>query len=218
MKKKNKTLNILAWDDCTPTKDRRPTTAQDVREDVHIEKFDTPEELYKAVLEIVGYDDDEIMDDFISNGEENPTLKEKIEDAIGYLTDPGDGSANILCCKVNGEDCEGAEPYDGLEDYDFENSTEEELQDTIIENDDYIEDDDEEYEITLQDCIDYCEGDEEAGSILYNWLSDEDALYDDPDDVFDVVNIIELCDAASNSEAAKKVRKACGFDFDEDDD
>lgn len=60
--------------------------------------------------------------------------------------------------------------------------------------------------------------DEEAGSILYDWLSEEDALYDDPDDVFYAVNIIELCDAASNSEAAKKVRKACGFDFDKDDD
>lgn len=210
----NKTLNILAWDDCTPTKDRRPTTEDDIEDDIHLEKFNTPEELYAKVLEVAGFDDEEIMDDFISNGNKNPTLKEKIEDAIGYLGDPGDGSANILCCKVNGEDCEGACPYDYLENFDFEHNDEEDLKDHIFENDDILENN----KITLEDCIEQCNGDKKAGSILYDWLSEEDALYDDPEDVFDSENILGLCDAADNRRAAKKVMKACELDYEEDDD
>ena len=49
-----KHLNRIAVDLCTPTAERRPTTAEDIRNDVFIEDFRNSEELYEFVLDLIG--------------------------------------------------------------------------------------------------------------------------------------------------------------------
>lgn len=70
--------------------------------------------------------------------------------------------------------------------------------------------------ITLKDCIEYCNGDKEAGNIIYDWFEMEDALYDDPDEVLDRWNIIELLDACTNKRKRDIVAKACNIDMYDD--
>lgn len=107
----------LIWDDCTPTRDRRPTTSKDIEEDIHVVNYANEYALFQAVLYLTGYDEEDL------DLEETTPIKEKIETVIGYFDDPGDGSPNILYASINGKELEGTLPYDALDGLDLENVT-----------------------------------------------------------------------------------------------
>ena len=107
----------LIWDDCTPTRDRRPTTSEDIEEDIHVENYENEDELFQAVLDLAGYDEEDL------DLEETTPIKEKIEAVIRLFDDPGDGSPNILYASINGKELEGTLPYDDLDGLDLENVT-----------------------------------------------------------------------------------------------
>lgn len=107
----------LIWDDCTPTRDRRPTTSKDIEEDIHVVDYANEYALFQAVLYLTGYDEEDL------DLEETTPIKEKIETVIGYFDDPGDGSPNILYASINGKELEGTLPYDALDGLDLENVT-----------------------------------------------------------------------------------------------
>jgi len=111
----------LIWDDCTPTRERRPTTEQDIEEDIHIVDYDTAEDMFQAVLDLAGYDEDDLDIDY------NLSMKEKIEEVLGYLDDPGDGSPNILYASIYGVELAGTMPYDDLNGLDLEHINEKQL-------------------------------------------------------------------------------------------
>lgn len=131
----------LIWDDCTPSKERRPTTTCDIEEDIHVENYANEDELFQAVLGLAGYDEEDL------DLEETIPMKEKIETVIGYFDDPGDGSPNILYASINGKELEGTLPYDDLDGLDLENVTQAAVIKAIeygygYENDDDDDDDD----------------------------------------------------------------------------
>lgn len=115
--------NRLIWDDCTPTRDRRPTTAEDVEEDIHVEDYNTAEELFETLLELSSYEEEDFEDYDTTSG--------KIEAILTSFDDPGDGSPNILYCLVNGEELDGSYPYDCLSDLDLASCTEEDVIDAV---------------------------------------------------------------------------------------
>lgn len=82
----------LIWDDCTPTRDRRPTTLNDIEDDIHLEEFVNLEDLLDKLLELTGYDIDDLDSD---------EPMDQIDELIGYLGDPGDGSPNILFLSID---------------------------------------------------------------------------------------------------------------------
>ena len=58
-----KHLNRIAVDLCIPTAERRPTTAEDIRNDVFIEDFRNSEELYEFVLDLTNMSDEDVIDE-----------------------------------------------------------------------------------------------------------------------------------------------------------
>ena len=131
----------VIWDDCTPTKDRRPTTASDVRNDIHIKTVNTDKELLSLLFDITGYD----YDDFNLDGEP----LEICEKLVGFFDDPGDGSTDFLYISQDGVpfNWEGIfSDYDAFEGIDLETISEKDLQDKLIaayDEDDALEDDEE---------------------------------------------------------------------------
>lgn len=107
----------LIWDACTPTRERRPTTSWDIEEDIHVVNYANEDELFQAVLDLAGYDEEDL------DLEETTPTKEKIETVLGYFDDPGDGSPNILYASINGKELEGSLPYDCLDVLDLEKAT-----------------------------------------------------------------------------------------------
>lgn len=138
----NKKIRMI-YDDCTPTADRRPTTKEDIYDDVHIEEFDDIDELYDRLLDMAGIDREEDEEGYIEEGEELPPIKERCISLLGCFEDPGDGSPNVLYLNIDGEEInENVWPYDGMEDLDLVDCSEEEVQENIIANYGYFEDDD----------------------------------------------------------------------------
>lgn len=115
--------NRLIMDICTPTRDRRPTTAEDVEKDIMVENLDDAEEVYNELLYFsgMGAEEDEIED------EVGTDLIEKIRYLLGYLEDPGDGSPNILYCCVEGNVLPEAMPYDCLDGLNLDTCSREEI-------------------------------------------------------------------------------------------
>lgn len=140
----------LIYDRCTPTADRRPTTIQDVEDDIHIEQFDKEEDLLDKLLDLAGYDEEDLEDYDLP---ENATVKDKIETILSYFEDPGDGSPNILYVSIDGQELDGDMPYDCISDIDLETCSRDELV-SYIQNefadedylDDDFDDDDEDYD------------------------------------------------------------------------
>jgi len=124
----------LIWDACTPTRDRRPTTSMDIEEDIHVVNYANEDELFQAVLDLAGYDEEDL------DLEETAPIKEKIEAVLGYFDDPGDGSPNILYASINGEELEGSLPYDCLDGLDLETVTEDKVIEAVKGQ--FAEDDD----------------------------------------------------------------------------
>jgi len=67
--------------------------------------------------------------------------------------------------------------------------------------------------ITIKKCTNACNGNKKAGSILYSWLKNEDALCDDEKDVFDHFNLEELVDACDDKEEQKIVANALSIEL-----
>lgn len=125
----------LIWDDCTPTRDRRPTTAEDVKADIHLAEFDTEDELLDKVIDLVGWDEDDLQDYLMDNEMESASVKEKIETLLRIFDDPGDGSPNILYCSIDGQELEGTFPYDNLEGLKLETCSEEDIKRALLSGD-----------------------------------------------------------------------------------
>lgn len=115
----------LIWDDCTATAERRPTTEQDIEEDIHVEEFESEEELLNHLMNLLGYDEADL--DF----EEGSSTRDKIEKVLDCFDDPGDGYANILYVSIDGKELEGALPYDCIKDMDLEHCDVEDIIDVI---------------------------------------------------------------------------------------
>ena len=140
---------------CTPTRERRPETVDDVYDDFKVLEFNSKEELANELAEMAGYDDLEEfkqeladegddLDDYNLKGDE---LDKICQYLLGYMDDPGDGSPNIQYISINGkpayEDCYLT--YDSLLDNMdlLAHGSEEDIIEYVLEHDDYIQDDDE---------------------------------------------------------------------------
>ena len=134
-----KHLNRIAVDLCTPTAERRPTTAEDIRNDVFIEDFRNSEELYEFVLDLTNMDDEDVIDEL--GGDD--TVENKIDYLIGFCTDPGDGSPNIQYCCVDGKELDDVLTYDSFDGLNFDSIDSETLVDILLDEHYYDDDDDE---------------------------------------------------------------------------
>ena len=125
----------LIWDDCTPTRERRPTTSYDIEDDIHLEEFDNLDDLIDTLLDLTDY----TIDDLVS---EKPM--DQIDELIGCLGDISDGSPNILFLSIDNNIIE-----DMLEDTDGLTCSEDDVKDEIKQ---YVEDD-EDYDDDLDESL-----------------------------------------------------------------
>lgn len=137
-----KHLNRIAVDLCTPTAERRPTTVEDIRNDVFIEDFRNSEELYEFVLDLTNMSDEDVIDE-LGNDD---SVENKIDYLIGFCTDPGDGSPNIQYCCVDGKELDNVVCYDSFDGLDFDLIDSETLVDILLDEHYYDDDDDEEWD------------------------------------------------------------------------
>lgn len=137
-----KHLNRIAAELCTPTAERRPTTAEDIRNDVFIADFRNSKNLYKFVLDLTNMSDEDVIDE-LGNDD---SVENKINYLISFCTDPGDGSPNILYCCVEGKELEDVVCYDSFDGINFDNVDEQTLVDILLDEHCYDDDDDEDYE------------------------------------------------------------------------
>lgn len=84
----------LVWDEASSTRDRRPTTPDDIWNDVHVEEGKEPNSLYDRLIEIYDADEEDYpRDDF-------DDLLESIKSLASIGDDLGDGSPNILFLQI----------------------------------------------------------------------------------------------------------------------
>ena len=123
--------NRLIWDDCTPTRERRPTTIADLKDDIHVEDYDSAYELLETLCDLIDYDS---VEDFCEENEIDmgtTDYSEIAEAALNFLSDPGDGSPNILYCKVDGKVLEDSGYYNMVDDLDLDTVSKEEIIDYL---------------------------------------------------------------------------------------
>ena len=137
-----KHLNRIAVDLCTPTAERRPTTAEDIRNDVFIEDFRNSEELYEFVLDLTNMSDEDVIDE-LGNDD---SVENKIDYLLGFCMDPGDGSPNIQYCCVDGKELDNVLTYDSFDGLNFDSIDSETLVDILLDEHYYDDDDDEEWD------------------------------------------------------------------------
>lgn len=148
----------LIWDDCEPTIDRRPTTREDIETGIHLQEFESENDLIKHLCDLSDYDESDLED----YGEDN---RAKIDFLLSSMSDPGDGTPNILFLSIDGdiiqdwlEEVDGLtcseqdvkdeqmksleeEPWDYDEEFDFDDEYEEHLdEDLDEETTDYSDD------------------------------------------------------------------------------
>ena len=134
----------LIYDECNPTADRRPTTAEDVENDIHVEEFDSVDELLNKLAELANYDSiEEFAYEFDLDVADFDAV---ISELLSYFSDPGDGSPNILYLNIDGKVFDEAMPYDSIENLDLATADEGDIIDAIIENEGYEYEDDEDYD------------------------------------------------------------------------
>lgn len=98
----------LIWDECTATVDRRPLTKEDIDNDIHLEEFKSKEDLLNFLVDILGYEEEDILD-------LGDTVDKQIDEIVSRLSDPGDGSPNILFLSIDGDIIQDwLEEVDGL--------------------------------------------------------------------------------------------------------
>ena len=137
-----KHLNRIAVDLCTPTAERRPTTVEDIRNDVFIEDFRNSEELYEFVLDLTNMSDEDVIDE-LGNDD---SVENKIDYLLGFCMDPGDGSPNILYCCVDGKELDNVVCYDSFDGLDFDLVDSETLVDILLDEHYYDDDDEDEWD------------------------------------------------------------------------
>ena len=140
----------LIWDDCEPTIDRRPTTREDIETGIHLQEFESENDLIKHLCDLSDYDESDLED----YGEDN---RAKIDFLLSSMSDPGDGTPNILFLSIDGdiiqdwlEEVDGLtcseqdvkneqmksledEPWDYEEEFDFDDEDEEHLDEDLDE-------------------------------------------------------------------------------------
>ena len=131
------------YDDCTPTRDRRPTTREDIENDIHVEEFNSIPEL----IDTWEGDYTDVAEDF----EIDPANETDVLNAVlDTYNDPGDGSINVLYLSIDGVPYQhdSVMPYDGMEKLNLEHATEDEIKDQQIKwyEDEYGFDEDDDYE------------------------------------------------------------------------
>lgn len=118
----------LVWDEATPTRDRRPTTPDDIWNDVHLEEGEELNSLYDRLVEIYDVDEEDYPRD---------ALVESIKDLASIGDDLGDGSPNILFLKVGGGIVIDVEYFDSGIDYD--NMNEDDIKLSMIKTDEDLD-------------------------------------------------------------------------------
>ena len=94
-----------------PTRERRPTTIEDIYDDFKVLEFNSKEELANELAQMNGYEDIEEfkqeladagddLDDYDFEGDE---LDKLCHYFLSSMTDPGDGSPNIQYISINGK-------------------------------------------------------------------------------------------------------------------
>ena len=153
------TKGRLIWDDCQPTRDRRPTTSEDIEDDIHVVDYDREEDVLDELLGLAGYDEEDL--DF----DAEMTIYDKIEKLLSVFDDPGDGSPNILYASLNGEELDGSLPYDCLDGLDLETITEDEVIKAV--KGEFVEDDDDDMNEHFWSIVSMAKGDEDEVADLY---------------------------------------------------
>jgi len=120
----------IIYDLCTPAAERRCTTLDDIRNDIHVETHKTPDEIFKTLLDLTSYDADEIAEE--EGWDENTPLLDKIQDLLSCFDDPGDGSPNILYLNVEGDELVN-DPYVEFEDLDLSTATKKDILQACVE-------------------------------------------------------------------------------------
>ena len=130
----------IIYDLCTPTKDRRPSTADDVYDDIHVDKLSNEKALKDVLNKLTWLDEDEVAED-LGKDIDDVSIEEYAEASLGYLEDPGDGSPNVLYLNINGKEIPGSLTYDCLKNLNLENATKEDVVKAIIgeSEDDFYE-------------------------------------------------------------------------------
>ena len=52
----------LIWDDCRPTIDRRPITYEDIENDIHLQEFESEDDLIKHLCNLSKCNEDDLED------------------------------------------------------------------------------------------------------------------------------------------------------------
>lgn len=86
----------LIWDDCRPTIDRRPITYEDIENDIHLQEFESEDDLIKHLCNLSKCNEDDLED----CGEDN---RAKIDCLLSSMNDRGDGTPNILFLSIDGD-------------------------------------------------------------------------------------------------------------------
>lgn len=98
----------LIWDDCRPTIDRRPTTYEDIENDIHLQEFESEDDLIKHLCDLSACNEDDLKE----CGEDN---RAKIDYLLSSMNDRGDGTPNILFLSIDGDIIQDwLEEVDGL--------------------------------------------------------------------------------------------------------
>lgn len=98
----------LIWDDCRPTIDRRPTTYEDIENDIHLQEFESEDDLIKHLCNLSACNEDDLKE----CGEDN---RAKIDYLLSSMNDRGDGTPNILFLSIDGDIIQDwLEEVDGL--------------------------------------------------------------------------------------------------------
>lgn len=98
----------LIWDDCRPTIDRRPTTYEDIENDIHLQEFESEDDLIKHLCDLSNCNEDDLKD----CGEDN---RSKIDCLLSSMNDRSDGTPNILFLSIDGDIIQDwLEEVDGL--------------------------------------------------------------------------------------------------------
>ena len=150
-----KSKNRLIWDDCSGTMNRAPSTLEERENDIHLVDFKNSQDLVNKLIKLAGYEEaeDELESEITSTNAKDAII-EKALILAGVLSDPTDGSPNILYMCIDGkDDFEIIDPYDCLDELNLRTCTEKAVKRAIMEeeagesfNDFYAENEDEDDE------------------------------------------------------------------------
>ena len=142
----------IIWDECTPTRERRETTAEDIKEDINISAgLNSYEDILNKLFDLADYDEDDIEDFNYEN--ENLPIEEQVKNMLSYFEDWGDGSPNIQYISLNGKVIFD-DRYDEFEGMNLETATLEDLWEAMG-----VEEDEDEYLVSYDYAVELLEDD-----------------------------------------------------------